>query len=195
MREATHGSPSKATCGTVRNVPWLDLPSESEKKFAKPLDKQLNRCYNKSVLRDKREKKEVMIMMKFTKKIALEVAINAIENATLPEWSYSEGEDTFTVTKAEAIEKLQKMIEQLDAKASAPKKPTKVQEANEGVKEVIKAVLDGQNPMTVSEIMTHSAELGTLSNQKVASLVRQMVEAGVLVRTEEKRKAYFALAR
>lgn len=134
-------------------------------------------------------------MMKFTKKIALEVAINAIENATLPEWSYSEGEDTFTVTKAEAIEKLQKMIEQLDAKASAPKKPTKVQEANEGVKEVIKAVLDGQNPMTVSEIMTHSAELGTLSNQKVASLVRQMVEAGVLVRTEEKRKAYFALAR
>lgn len=134
-------------------------------------------------------------MMKFTKKIALEVAINAIENATLPEWSYSEGEDTLTVTKAEAIEKLQKMIEQLDAKVSAPKKPTKVQEANEGVKEVIKAVLDGQNPMTVSEIMTHSAELGTLSNQKVASLVRQMVEAGVLVRTEEKRKAYFALAR
>lgn len=133
-------------------------------------------------------------MMKFTKKIALEVAINAIENATLPEWSYSEGEDTLTVTKAEAIEKLTKMIEQLDAKASAPKKPTKVQEANEVVKDIIKAVLDGQNPMTVSEIMTHSAELGTLSNQKVASLVRQMVEAGVLVRTEEKRKAYFALA-
>lgn len=134
-------------------------------------------------------------MMKFTKKVALEVAINAIENATLQEWSYSEGEDTLTVTKVEAIEKLTKMIEQLDAKASAPKKPTKVQEANEIVKDIIKAVLDGQNPMTVSEIMTHSAELGTLSNQKVASLVRQMVEAGVLVRTEEKRKAYFALAR
>lgn len=133
-------------------------------------------------------------MMKFTKKVALEVAINAIENATMPEWSYSEGADTLTVTKAEAIEKLTKMIEQLDAKASAPKKPTKVQEANEGVKDIIKAVLDGQAPMTVSEIMTHSAELGALSNQKVASLVRQMVEAGVLVRTEEKRKAYFALA-
>jgi predicted transcriptional regulator len=48
--------------------------------------------------------------------------------------------------------------------------------------------------MTVSEIMTHSMELAALSNQKVASLVRQMVEAGVLVRTEEKRKAYFSLA-
>jgi predicted transcriptional regulator len=69
-----------------------------------------------------------------------------------------------------------------------------VQEANEGVKDIIKAVLEGQAPMTVSEIMTHSMELAALSNQKVASLVRQMVEAGVLVRTEEKRKAYFSLA-
>lgn len=133
-------------------------------------------------------------MMKFTKKVALEVAINAIENSTLPNWSFTEGEETLSISKAEAIEKLQKMIEQLDAKAAAPKKPTKVQEANEGVKDIIKAVLEGQSPMTVSEIMTHSAELGALSNQKVASLVRQMVEAGVLVRTEEKRKAFFALA-
>ena len=86
------------------------------------------------------------------------------------------------------------MIESLDAKASAPKKPTKIQEANEGVKDIIKEVLDGQVPMTISEIMAHSTELSALSNQKVASLVRQMVEAGVLVRTEEKRKAYFSLA-
>lgn len=133
-------------------------------------------------------------MMKLTKKVALEVAINAIENSILPEWSYSQGEETLTVSKAEAIEKIQKMIESLDAKASAPKKPTKIQEANEGVKDIIKAVLDGQAPMTISNIMAHSAELSALSNQKVASLVRQMVEAGVLVRTEEKRKAYFSLS-
>ena len=31
--------------------------SEAKKKFAKPLDKQLNRCYNKSVLRDKKKRK------------------------------------------------------------------------------------------------------------------------------------------
>lgn len=133
-------------------------------------------------------------MMKLTKKVALEVAINAIENSILPEWSYSQGEETLTVSKAEVIEKIQKMIESLDAKASAPKKPTKIQEANEGVKDIIKEVLDGQVPMTISEIMAHSTELSALSNQKVASLVRQMVEAGVLVRTEEKRKAYFSLA-
>lgn len=132
-------------------------------------------------------------MMKLTKKVALEVAINAIENSILPEWSYSQGEETLTVSKAEAIEKIQKMIESLDTKASAPKKPTKIQEANEGVKDIIKEVLDGQVPMTISEIMARSTELSALSNQKVASLVRQLVEAGVLVRTEEKRKAYFSL--
>ena len=119
-------------------------------------------------------------MMKFTKKVALEVAINAIENSTLPNWSFSEGEETLSISKAEAIEKLQKMIEQLDAKSNAPKKPTKVQEANEGVKDIIKAVLDGQAPMT--------------SAQKVSSLVTQMVKSGALVRTEEKRKAYFSVA-
>lgn len=133
-------------------------------------------------------------MMKLTKKIALEVAINAIENSVLPEWSYSQGEETLTVSKAEAIEKIQKMIESLDTKASAPKKPTKIQEANEGVKDIIKEVLDGQAPMTISNIMARSTKLSALSNQKVASLVRQLVEAGVLIRTEEKRKAYFSLS-
>lgn len=133
-------------------------------------------------------------MIKLTKKIALEVAINAIENSVLPEWSYSQGEETLTVSKAEAIEKIQKMIESLDTKASAPKKPTKIQEANEGVKDIIKEVLDGQAPMTISNIMARSTKLSALSNQKVASLVRQLVEAGVLIRTEEKRKAYFSLS-
>lgn len=131
-------------------------------------------------------------MMKLTKKVALEVAISAIANSAIKEYHYAGSEETFSAEEVTA--KLMGMIEQLEAKSNAPKKPTKVQEANEGVKEIIKAVLEGQNPMTVSEIMTHSAELGALSNQKVASLVRQMVEAGVLVRTEEKRKAYFALA-
>lgn len=132
-------------------------------------------------------------MMKVTKKVALEVAINAIANSAIKEYHYAGSEETFSAE--EVIAKLNGMMKQLEAKASAPKKPTKVQEANEGVKDIIKAALEGQNPMTVSEIMTHSAELGALSNQKVASLVRQMVEAGILVRTEEKRKAYFALAR
>ena len=136
-------------------------------------------------------------MMKFTKKVALEVAINAIENSTLPNWSYTEGEETLSISKAEAIEKLQKMIEQLDAKSSAPKKPTKVQEANEGVKGVILATLQEiGKPVTITELMASNEELSPtkISAQKVSSLVTQMVKAGTLVRTEEKRKAYFSVA-
>ncbi len=131
-------------------------------------------------------------MMKLTKKVALEVAISAIANSAIKEYHYAGSEETFSAEEVTA--KLMGMMEQLEAKSNAPKKPTKVQEANEGVKDIIKAALEGQSPKTVSEIQTLSMELAALSNQKVASLVRQMVEAGVLVRTEEKRKAYFSLA-
>ena len=136
-------------------------------------------------------------MMKFTKKVALEVAINAIENSVLPNWSFTEGEETLSISKAEAIEKLQKMIEQLESKSNAPKKPTKVQEANEGVKGVILATLQEiGKPVTITELMASNEELSPtkVSAQKVSSLVTQMVKAGTLIRTEEKRKAYFSLA-
>lgn len=136
-------------------------------------------------------------MMKFTKKVALEVAINAIENSVLPNWSFTEGEETLSISKAEAIEKLQKMIEQLESKSNAPKKPTKVQEANEGVKGVILATLQEiGKPVTITELMASNEELSPtkISAQKVSSLVTQMVKSGTLVRTEEKRKAYFSVA-
>ena len=136
-------------------------------------------------------------MMKFTKKVALEVAINAIENSVLPNWSFTEGEETLSISKAEAIEKLQKMIEQLESKSNAPKKPTKVQEANEGVKGVILATLQEiGKPVTITELMASNEELSPtkISAQKVSSLVTQMVKAGTLIRTEEKRKAYFSVA-
>lgn len=133
-------------------------------------------------------------MIKLTKKMALEVAINAIENSTLPNWSYSVGEETLTISKADAIEKIQKMIESLDNKANTPKKPTKVQQENESLKQAIAEMLEGESPKTISEMLAMGGALEGLSNQKVASIVRSMVNDGKLVRIEEKRKAYFALA-
>ena len=102
----------------------------------------------------------------------------AIENGNLP---------------AEIAEKLTALRTQQEKRNTAEKKPTKVQEANAGVKQVILTALEGQEAKTVSEIQTLSEELGALSNQKVASLVRQLVEEGKLTRIEEKRKAYFKL--
>jgi len=103
----------------------------------------------------------------------------AIENGNLP---------------TEIAEKLIALRTQQEKRNSGEKKPTKVQEANVGIKQVILTALEGQEAKTVSEIQTLAPELGELSNQKVASLVRQLVEEGKLTRIEEKRKAYFRLA-
>lgn len=130
-------------------------------------------------------------MMKLTKKVALEVAISALSTSEIKEFRMAGSEEVFTAE--EVIEKLLGMAQALEAKSNAPKKPTKVQEANEGIKAHIAEVLVGQTPKTISEIMALSETLGTMSNQKVSALVGQMVKAGSLVRTEEKRKAFFSL--
>lgn len=102
----------------------------------------------------------------------------AIENGNLP---------------AEIAEKLTALRTQQEKRNTGEKKPTKAQEANVGIKQVILTALEGQEAKTVSEIQTLAPELAELSNQKVASLVRQLVEEGKLIRLEEKRKAYFKL--
>ena len=84
-------------------------------------------------------------------------------------------------------------IELLDKKASN-KKATKTQEANVGIKSTILAVLEGGKSMTVTEMQSASAELGELSNQKVSALVRQLVEAGEVVKTIDKKVSRFSLA-
>lgn len=84
-------------------------------------------------------------------------------------------------------------IELLDKKASN-KKATKTQEANIGIKSTILTVLEGGKSMTVTEMQGASAELGELSNQKVSALVRQLVEAGEVVKTIDKKVSRFSLA-
>lgn len=99
-----------------------------------------------------------------------------------------------TVDNAEAVERLTALRDATVKRNSAERKPTKVQEANEGIKaEILEFLADG-GKHTVSEIMEGVASLNGASNQKAASLVRQLKDAGVLVREEIKRKAYFHLA-
>jgi len=80
-------------------------------------------------------------------------------------------------------------------KKSASKKPTANQEANEGFKATIIEVLtNAEKALTVTEIQTANAELGALSNQRVSALLRQLIDAGRVVKTIEKKKSYFAIA-
>ena len=72
---------------------------------------------------------------------------------------------------------------------------TKVQKANEGLIEVIyNAIAEAEKPVTVTEIyeMVKSDEI--TSSQKVSALVKKLVDAERVVRTEEKKKAYFSVA-
>lgn len=82
-------------------------------------------------------------------------------------------------------------LELLDKKNSAPKAPTAKQLENEKIKDYILGHLD--HAMTISEMLKgfladYPIEL---SNQRVSAVVKQLVEDNALVRTVEKRKAYF----
>lgn len=86
--------------------------------------------------------------------------------------------------------------ELLAKKNSAEKKPTAQQEANATIKAGVLAVMEA-NPkqlFTVSELLKKVPNLpDTMTNQRMSALVRQMVDAGQVKRTEDKRKAFFSL--
>ena len=79
----------------------------------------------------------------------------------------------------------------LSKKNSAEKKPTAQQAANAGI---ATAIIEGMEPnrlYTVTEVIKSIPECADLTNQRVSALLRQLVEAGKVKRTEDKRKAYF----
>ena len=85
-------------------------------------------------------------------------------------------------------------IEKLTRKATS-KKPTKKQVENEDIKTTLVTILgELDNPSTVSEIMTDPRIEVGISNQKVSALLKQLKDDAIVVRTEEKGKAYYALA-
>lgn len=101
------------------------------------------------------------------------------------------GRDCGTISAETMMEFLEREIELLEKK-NANKKPTAQQSANEGIKE---AILEGLvERMTITEMQKSIPELAELSNQRISALVRQMVDAGIIIRTEDKRKAYFSKA-
>lgn len=137
-------------------------------------------------------------MTNITNRIALSAAIEALSpNFTFDHVTTAkDGTKTTTTYSADDIvEKLTKMIEQLDKKAQAPKKPTAKQtQSAEQAETVLELLRSAGKAVTVSELIEmYPTELAGMSNQKVASLLRSMLD-GAVIRTEEKRKAYFKAA-
>lgn len=116
---------------------------------------------------------------KMTNAMALEIAIEVMK-------------ETDTEKYTEVIEKLDKMLVQVNKKSSANRKPTATQLENERLKEkIVEYLVDTGNGLTVSELMKEVEELKELSNQRVTSLVTSLCSEGKVDRMVKKRKAYF----
>ncbi len=85
-------------------------------------------------------------------------------------------------------------LELLSKKNSADKKPTAQQTANEAIKSAILEAMEADRLYTITELQKSIPECAELSNQRVSSLMRQLKDSGMVIRTEDKRKAYFSKA-
>ena len=148
------------------------------------LDKEKKICYNKRVIRKKyfKERNEVSIM----------------ENT----------QNTVKVTKRERFEQIKALvsdnaelvafidheIELLNKKNSRSGKPTKTQVENETIKNTILDTLQTiGKPVTVTQLLA-TDELNGLSNQRVSALLTQLRKSDKVVRTVEKKVAYYSMA-
>lgn len=87
------------------------------------------------------------------------------------------------------VDYLEHEIELLDKK-SANRKPTKAQKENKELAEVVLSALNDEGA-TVSEIQAKNESLANLSNQKVASLLRGLVNDGKAEKVVKGRKSLF----
>ena len=74
------------------------------------------------------------------------------------------------------------------------KKMTTTQKVNEAIKTSLYAEMESGKPYTITMMIKELEAASPFTNQKISSLVRQLVECNLLVRTEEKGVAYFTKA-
>ena len=120
-----------------------------------------------------------MANKKMTNAQALEIALEVLKETDVEKYT-------------EVIEKLDKMLVQVNKKSSANRKPTATQLENEGLRVKIADYLTNTGKrLTVSEMMKEIEGLEELSNQRVTSLATSLYKEGKIDREVEKRKAYF----
>lgn len=93
------------------------------------------------------------------------------------------------------VEFINHELELLDRKsASHSTAKTANQKANEEIKTKIIDALVQLGKSTISELQAGSEEMAEYSNQKLSALLKQLVDSKQVVRTMEKKKAYFEVA-
>ena len=140
-------------------------------------------CYNKYVIKGSHfpTKKGIDTMMT-TKKITKRDRFNALLSIPAVQ------------ADPDLVAFIEHELELLAKKNSADKKPTAQQTANEAIKSAILEAMEADRLYTITEIQKSIPECAELSNQRVSSLMRQLKDSGMVIRTEDKRKAYFSKA-
>ena len=129
--------------------------------------------------------------VRLTKRDFFNAALSSLDMNAV--FTIPKGDGSVEISGADMADFYKHELELLDRKNTVDKKPTATQVANEGIKADIKAFLDAHKgeKFTVSALMKSVPAIAEASNQKVSSLVRQMVLDGQADRIEDKRKAYF----
>lgn len=140
-------------------------------------------CYNKYVIKGSHfpTKKGIDTMMT-TKKITKRDRFNALLAIAAVQ------------ADPDMVAFIEHELELLAKKNSADKKPTAQQTANEAIKSAILEAMEADRLYTITELQKSIPECAELSNQRVSSLMRQLKDSGMVIRTEDKRKAYFSKA-
>jgi predicted Rossmann fold nucleotide-binding protein DprA/Smf involved in DNA uptake len=94
---------------------------------------------------------------------------------------------------AELVAFIDHEVELLDKKNTKSGAPTKKQIQNNAIKDTLLSVMS-DTPMTISEIQALVPSGEEMSNQKISALLTALKNDGKVVRTVDKRVAYFAKA-
>lgn len=86
------------------------------------------------------------------------------------------------------------LLARKNSSADGEKKPTAKQKENDALKEAIYSQMEDNKLYTITEMQKNFPECAELSNQKVAAMLRQMIEDGQVVKEVDKRKSYFRKA-
>lgn len=94
----------------------------------------------------------------------------------------------------EFIEHEKELLAKKNISSTGEKKLTAVQKANEEIKDAILTNMAPTVSYTISDLIKTVPECADFNTSKVSALVKQLVVAEKVVRTEVKGRAYFTLA-
>lgn len=172
--------------GCARNI-QRETPQKISRKLKKPLDKPHDLWYNEYIKGKENPPNQkgidTMTTSSSSSKMTYVKALDMVLTS-LP-----------TDFNAEAMEKLTALRASLVKKSASDHKPTAKQMENEKLMDrAFDLLVQAGKALTVSELMQMDADFGAMSNQKVATLLRSLVNDGKVKREEVKRKAYFSPA-